>query len=279
MTDTEPPPALELGDRVADWYAEQLRRRATTVVELDDGAWAVFTPEWPRSYAGNGVLVRRDPGAEALLRWGDEQLGSAGLEHRYVMAFCDLSAETREGLAAAGFQLEPEMFMARPSSLGQLHAPAAVPVEILPPEETRALTERLWREVWAPSFDDETVRQLAGRADVSTRSGPVVTFVVRDPASGEPVSRLDVGVMGETAEIDAVVTFPDHRGRGLADALLAAGVAEVASHGCDLAVLTALPGDWPWQWYARRGFAKVGDSWIATRVPADGSGAGAGDAA
>lgn len=271
MNDTQPPEALHLGERVADWYAEQLRRRATSVVELDEAAWAIFTPEWPRSYAGNGILVRRDPGADALLAWGEEQLGSAGLDHRYVMAFCDLSQDTRDGLEAAGFELEPEMFMARPTSLGLLHAPTAIHVEVLEPDDARTLTERLWREVWSPSYDDETVRQLAGRADVSTRSGPVVTFVVRDPATGEPVSRLDVGVMGDVAEVDAVVTFPAYRGHGHADALLAAGIAEIASRGCDLAVLTALPGDWPWQWYARRGFAKVGDSWIATRVPVRGA--------
>jgi GNAT superfamily N-acetyltransferase len=263
---TETEPDLALGDRVAEWYAEQLRRRATTSVELADGAWSLSTPEWPRSYAGNGILVRRDPGADALLAWGDERLGGAGLEHRYVMAFCDLSEGTRSGLAAAGFELEPEMFMARPTSLGLLHAPTAIRVEVLPADESRVLTERLWREVWNPSFDDETVRQLAGRADVSTRSGPLVTFVVRDPGSGEPVSRLDVAVMGHLAEIDAVVTFPDYRGHGHADALLAAGVAEIASRGCDLALLTAIPGDWPSRWYARRGFTKVGDSWMATRV-------------
>jgi len=263
---TETEPHLVIADRVAEWYAEQLRRRATTSDELADGAWALSTPEWPRSYAGNGILVRRDPGADALLAWGDERLGGAGLDHRYVMAFCDLSEETRSGLVAAGFELEPEMFMARPTSLGLLHAPTAIRVEVLPPDESRTLTERLWREVWNPSFDDETVRQLAGRADVSTRSGPLVTFVVRDPASSEPVSRLDVAVMGDTAEIDAVVTFPDFRGHGHADALLAAGIAEIASRGCDLSVLTAIPGDWPCTWYARRGFAKVGDSWVATRV-------------
>ena len=267
MSDTEVPTSPELGDRVSDWYAEQLRRRATSAVELADGAWALSTPEWPRSYAGNGILVRRDPGADALLSWGDEHLGAAGLDHRYVMAFCDLAASTRAGLAAAGFELEPEMFMARPTSAGLLHAPTAIHVEVLAADEVRALTERLWREVWNPSYDDETVRQLAGRADVSTRSGPVVTFVVRDPVSGDVVSRLDVAVMGETAEVDAVVTFPAFRGHGHADALLAAGIAEIASRGCDLAVLTALPGDWPWQWYARRGFARTGDSWIATKVP------------
>jgi len=266
VTETELPLDLDLGDRVADWYAEQLRRRATTTVELAAGVWSLSTPEWPRSYAGNGLLVRRDPGAAALLAWGDEQLGGAGLDHRYVMAFCDLSDDTRTGLAEAGFSLEPEIFMARPTALGLLHAPTAIHVEVLPPDEARALTERLWREVWNPSFDEETVRQLAGRADTSVRSGPVITFVVRDPASGEPVSRLDVGVMGDTSEIDAVVTFPDYRGHGHADALLATGIAEIASRGCDLAVLTAIPGDWPCTWYARRGFSKVGNCWIATRV-------------
>ena len=106
--------APELSEQVHDWYAQITRGRATTLVELDDAAWGLLTPEWPRSYANNGLLVRRDPGSDQLIAWTESVLGDAEFNHRYVMAMCDLSPETRQGLAHAGYELEPELQMVRP---------------------------------------------------------------------------------------------------------------------------------------------------------------------
>lgn len=256
-----------LGGRVADWYAEQARRRATTVLDLAEDAWLLRTPEWPRSFSGNGVLVRRDPGAEPLRAWAEEHLGGAGLAHRHVAALCDLSDGTRAGLVSAGFELRPEMLMGRPVAAGPLSARTDVAVVELTPEESAVLTARLWREVWMPGLADETLRQLVGRAETYPRSGELVRLGVRDAATGEAVACLDVAVMGAAAEIDAVATLPAYRRLGYGDALLAAGLAVIESHGCDLAVLTALPDDWPHEWYARRGFAQVATAWEALRPP------------
>ena len=85
----------DLGERIADWYAELTWRRGSTLVQPDDRTWVLLSPEWPRSYANNGILVRADPGGESLLAWGEELLGGAGLEHRHVFALCDLSEQTR----------------------------------------------------------------------------------------------------------------------------------------------------------------------------------------
>jgi GNAT superfamily N-acetyltransferase len=257
----------ELGGGVADWYAEQSRRRATSVLDIAEGAWLLRTPEWPRSFAGNGVLVRRDPGAEALIDWAERHLGGAGLDHRHVAALCDLSDETRARLVAAGYDLRPEMLMARPVAAGPLPVRTDVDVVELTAEESGVLTARLWREVWMPGVAEETVRQLVGRADGYSRSGELVRLGVRDVATGEAVACLDIAVMGAAAEIDAVATLPPYRRRGYGDALLAVGLDVVESRGCDLAVLTALPDDWPHQWYSRRGFARVATAWEALRAP------------
>ncbi|HSN07190.1 MAG TPA: GNAT family N-acetyltransferase [Candidatus Angelobacter sp.] len=256
----------ELGARVADWYAEQARRRATTVLDLAEDVWLLRTPEWPRSFSGNGILVRRDPGADALLAWTEEHLGGPGPGHRHVAAMCDLSDETRAGLAAAGFELRPELLMARPADVEPAAAASDV-VVALTTDESGALAGRLWREVWMPGIDEETLRQLVGRAEVYPRSGELVHLGVRDATTGEAVACLDVAVMGRAAEIDAVATLPAHRGRGYADALLTAGLALIGSRGCDLAVLTALQDDWPREWYARRGFGTVATMWEALITP------------
>ena len=62
----------DLGERVADWHAESNRASATTVTELADGAWALRTPAYPKSFSQNAILVRRDPGADTLIASGRE---------------------------------------------------------------------------------------------------------------------------------------------------------------------------------------------------------------
>ena len=65
--------------------------------------------------------------------------------------------------------------------------------------------------------------------------------------------------------MDSILTDPDARGRGHADAVLARLLGLAAEAGCDLVVLEAAAGDWPRHWYARRGFATVGSVWSVSR--------------
>ena len=63
------------------------------------------------------------------------------------------------------------------------------------------------------------------------------------------------------------MTDPAHRGRGHGDPLVARALALAGAAGCDIVVLEAFADDWPWHWYARRGFADLGLSWSVTSVP------------
>ncbi|MFC6236836.1 GNAT family N-acetyltransferase [Longivirga aurantiaca] len=255
-------------DRAADWYAELSLARVGAVVPLGEGAWAATTAEWPASYAHNGILLRRDPGADALIRWGDEVLGEAGLEHRYVFALCDLSKETRAGLAAAGFTTEPERLMGRPQSLGPLAAPATAVAERVSEDVTAPFQDRMWREEWKPGISDAEVADLVGRRATYTLSGPFISFVVRDPETGEIGACADLAVHGTCAEVDGVTTAASHRGRGYGDAVLTACIEAATEHGCTDVYLTAMTDDWPRHWYARRGWADLGPAWTAVRSPA-----------
>jgi GNAT superfamily N-acetyltransferase len=258
----------DLGERIADWYAELTWRRGSTVVRPDSRAWVLLSPEWPHSYANNGVLVRADPGADVLLAWGEEFLGGAGLDHRHVFALCDLSPGTRAALVAAGYSVEEEVVQARPTAVGPLPAPADVAVEVVPLDEVDALHEVLWREEWLPSASDETVRQLIARRASYSRSGEMITLLVRDTQTGEPAATTDVCIAGWTAEVDGVATRERFRGRGYGDAMLATAVQLAADRGCAYVALTAMVEDWPKDWYARRGFVTVGPAWSASRHPA-----------
>jgi GNAT superfamily N-acetyltransferase len=253
-----------LGERVADWYAEGSRLRAASVSSLADGAWAVRTPAYPKSFSHNAIVVRRDPGAEPLVRWADDVLADA--DHRYVSASCDLSESTRDGLRAVGYELTSLVLMARDLD-AEPPLPVGIPVEPAQPADLSRLHTVLWRTEWLPGIGDDEVAQLVARRD----DGPdELAWLVRDPALDDPVSGdlaacLDLHVRGWAAEVDAVATRAPARGRGYADALLAVGVRAAYDAGCTHAVLSALTDDWPLQWYARRGFRVVGRSWEALK--------------
>ncbi|HET7901226.1 MAG TPA: GNAT family N-acetyltransferase [Candidatus Nanopelagicales bacterium] len=254
----------ELGERVADWYAEASRGRATTVEQLADAAWAMRTPEFPKSFSQNAILVRQDPGAEVLTGWADQILADA--DHRYVAALCDLDDGTRAGLKTAGYELTSLVLMARP-----LDEPPTLSddahVEAASDDDIARLHSVLWRTEWLPGIGDDEIAQLVDRRGDGAGE---LSWIVRDaalddPLSGDLAACLDLHVHGWAAEIDAVATRQPARGRGYADALLATGVRAAYDAGCTHVVLSALTEDWPLHWYARRGFRIVGSSWEALK--------------
>jgi len=254
-----------LGERVADWYAEVNLARATTVTRLSPTAWSMRTPAFPKSFASNAVLVRSDPGAAALMTWADHELADA--RHRYVNALCDLTPSTREDLVAAGYALTGLVLMARALPGDPLPVPDGVVVEVASREDLARLHTVLWRTEWLPGIGDDEVAQLVDRRGDGAGE---LSWLVRDPSLADPVSGdlaacLDLHVHGWGAEVDAVATREEARGRRYADALLAAGVAAAHEQGCTHAVLSALTDDWPLHWYARRGFRVVGVAWEALR--------------
>ena len=254
-----------LGERVADWYAEVNLARATTVTRLSPTAWSMRTPAFPKSFASNAVLVRSDPGAAALMAWADHELADA--RHRYVNALCDLTPSTREDLVAAGYALTGLVLMARALPGDPLPVPDGVVVEVASREDLARLHTVLWRTEWLPGIGDDEVAQLVDRRGDGAGE---LSWLVRDPSLADPVSGdlaacLDLHVHGWGAEVDAVATREEARGRRYADALLAAGVAAAHEQGCTHAVLSALTDDWPLHWYARRGFRVVGVAWEALR--------------
>ncbi|MFN8148942.1 MAG: GNAT family N-acetyltransferase [Candidatus Nanopelagicales bacterium] len=253
-----------LGERVADWYAEANLARAGTVAELAEGVWAMRTPAYPKSFAHNAVLVRRDPGADALVAWADDVLADA--DHRYVNAECDLSEATRERLRGAGYELTSLVLMARDLDV-EPPLPHGISVEPAARQDLARLHTVLWRTEWLPGIGDDEVAQLVDRRD----DGPgELAWLVRDadlddPVSGDLAACTDLHVRGWAAEVDAVATRAPARGRGYADALLATAVRAAYDAGCTHAVLSALTDDWPLHWYARRGFRVVGRSWEALK--------------
>ena len=253
-------------DAVADWYADIRRARAERLLDVADGVWALLSPQHANSFVHNTLLARRDPGGEALVAWADDVLGTAGLAHRHLILQCRVSDATVAVLLDAGYTIEPEVVMSRPSSLGPMAVPDGVVVERVEPAATNDFEARLWREEWIPGIGDAELADLLSRRSSMDVAGPYLTFVVRD--GPRIVAAADMAVRGEGAEIDGVATWPEHRGRGYGDALVAACVDEALARGIPHLHLEALLDDWPRLWYARRGWVELGPFSSATRRPA-----------
>jgi len=253
-------------DEVADWYAGLRRARAEQVLDVAPGVWALLSPAHANSFVHNTLLARRDPGGEALVSWADEVLGSAGLAHRHLVLQCEVSEATLAVLHDAGYTIEPEVVMSRPSALGPMVARDGIVVERVEPEASCDFEARLWREEWIPGIGDAELADLLSRRSTMDVAGPYLTFVVRDGST--IVAAADMAVRGEGAEIDGVATWPERRGRGSGDALVAACVDEALARGITHLHLEALTEDWPRHWYARRGWVELGAFTSATRRPA-----------
>jgi N-acetylglutamate synthase-like GNAT family acetyltransferase len=262
--DTDDP----LGPRVADWYAAHHRAMAASVTELAPEAWALLTPQLPKSFATNAILVRRDPGAEKLISWADAALD--GYDHRYISALCELGEDTRRDLEATGYRLTGLVTMARALPGPALAMPDGVRVERADDATVGALHRVLWRTEWLPGIGEDEVEQLVARQAADVEGTTTLSWVVRDaelddPVSGDLAACLDLHVRGWAAEVDGVATRAPARGRRYADALLGTSVIAAAEQGCTHVVLSALTDDWPLHWYARRGFHVVGVAWEALR--------------
>lgn len=257
------PPALPALDAAGRRRANELsllRRVATEEVPVAGGV-AVRTAPVPLSWQHNRVVVDEPVDVDALVADTDRAL--AGLAHRAALLRGDALAPTAAALGARGWSVEALVGMAAPVDRGHPQGTGARSVERVDLDDLRPVAD-LRRRRALPGVDDETVEQLSDRYRYEETVTDQRWLAVR--VGGAPVASCLVRLDGGTAEIDAVDVEPEHRRRGLGDALLAACRALAADAGCDLITLVAGAADHPRRWYARRGFAETDRAWSATRT-------------
>ena len=230
------------------------------MVEGPPGLVAVFDADWPASHTSNRVLVTADlsdsVSAEEVLAFTHDVFAGRGLSHRKVDVLDDVvGLRLGPGLAAAGYEAAPVLVMAATAAASR--TPGVIVVETVAEAEVAVLVEKGWH-LEAVDFSEETVRQLVGRRVAADRAGAVTRLAVRDPATGALAAKADLLVSGTVAEIDDVLTLPDHRGRGYASALVLEAVDLANAAGADLVFLEAAADDWPQHLYVRLGFETVG---------------------
>lgn len=249
-------------ERFAAFERRFTEAQASDRVELPWG-FALLQAEFPLSHYHNRVVVTSSAPAEEILRVTDEVLGSAGVGHRFVSTEDDgLGESLRPVFEAAGYEYEPVATMLHGG--GEVAAPAHL-VRAVSLDEMRSTMERDWR-IELPSATDEEITQLAGRTVLCWRGADTSLLAIFD--EDEIVARADLYIDREDriAQFENLFTHPDHRGRGYGDSLLSDALRRGHEAGCELSFLTADIGDWPHDWYSRRGYRTVSRIHIFDRM-------------
>lgn len=244
-------PLLDAAGRQAALEASFLRRAASRETPVTGGV-AIRTDPVPGSHKHNRLLI--DGAIDAATVAAEARRALDGLAHLEVSLLGNHLAATATALGEAGWEVQALVGMAAPAG-GDRRGTEVVDVATLRP---------VWDEQWRgrlPDVDDSVISQLTDRLLVEEAVIDLRCLAVRDAGvlAASAVLRID----GATAELDAVETAPEYRGRGHGDTLLADALALAAEAGCDLVTLSAAADDWPRHWYVRRGFVEVNLLWNA----------------
>jgi ribosomal protein S18 acetylase RimI-like enzyme len=219
-------------------------------------------------YDLNVMAVTRRVGAHTLLASVDRIATEAGWRHRRIEIDDPHIADAlRAALTDAGYEEERLETMRlddhayRDAIAGRTLRDAQAVAIADQLDVARTITRQ---EPWADS--DELVEQMIERERRLGGTGRARAVVAPPDA---PVSRclLLAHAGGAIAEIDAVSTVVEQRGRGWSQAVMHRAIDEAHASGAAEIVLVADEDDWPREWYARLGFRTVGRSSTFARRP------------
>jgi hypothetical protein len=105
------------------------------------------------------------------------------------------------------------------------------------------------RAGWSDVVPEEMMRDLMG---VSARRRSALSFLAE--LNGKPVAAGALSIHGRVALLAGASTVPEARKRGAQLALLSARLHAAVEHGCDLAMMGALPGSASQRNAERHGF-------------------------
>ncbi|QMU70699.1 GNAT family N-acetyltransferase [Streptacidiphilus sp. P02-A3a] len=243
----------DLLERVTAFRAAFARRQAAEIVELP-GAFAVRDPDFSRSQEHNQLIVET-PDADPAALPGLAVRG-LGTRRQYRITVLDeaLGARATPVLAAAGYSRDTELVLARETAGCAPPEPAAHQVELA---ELRTAVFRQQLE-WSPNED--LARELTERRTARLRGAEKVLFLATRTPDGEIAAWTDLYLdpVAGLAQLEDLVTATPHHRQGHGDTLLATGLALAAAAGIPWLFLTADLEDWPREWYARRGFTRLG---------------------
>ncbi len=246
-------------------FMRGMRRKTARRIEELPGGFAVFADELPAVWDLNLVWIDTVPeelGADELAAWAERVQGAAGLAHRRI----ELAREEDGERLAAGFE-DLGWVRSRLMLMADRRSPerqaAGVDVREIDADAVRRFAERHLRTD-PEGFPEDVVLQIAQLPFAYERAGARFFGVEAD---GEIVASVDLYQEGATAQLESLITDPEHRNRGYASALLLHGLREAVAVGATLVFLQPEEDDWPKELYAKLGWDTIGRLSAFTRHP------------
>jgi len=241
-----------------------LERDSSEIVEEHGWGRLIHNPETPDMWSGNFLEVRStDLDAAAVAQLADEVQGPLeGIEHRDVVpadpAYADELVEGFEALDDWIVSRGLYMVLGREPDRDAGAAREASRDEVV--GVRRAVAEA------DPDFTQPAVEQRLIRDASLDVAGEGRWFAA--PPEGPPGACCVLYRRDGIGQVETVVTHPDHRGQGLASAVVLAAVRASRERGDELTFIVADAEDWPWRLYERLGFDRVGEVCTFLRKPA-----------
>ena len=213
----------------------------------------VLTPERPLRWDSNYLLVERPGPTNELVAEAERAFAEAGLGHRKLSVPDEATGARLWAELPAAWMRQRLLVMVRRRPPER--EPDLSVVEEVDEASLRPLrAEEMARQPWGG--DPEVVRQLLEAKRAATATVEIRFFAVL--VDGKPVSCADLYLAGGVAQVEDVVTAPEHRNRGFASAVVLAAVRAADDAGAELVFLVADEDDWPQQLYRRLGFDPIG---------------------
>jgi ribosomal protein S18 acetylase RimI-like enzyme len=211
----------------------------------------------PRVWSLNYLLAEREldeTSAADLAAEADQVLGAAaGVRHRKVEVWNEAAGLGLEpGFRKLGWTVERDVVMTHRRAPDRETETESIE-EVSAEELADAWAAGIRTEPWGQ--EEEVVRQLVGHKYVYAAAGARF-FAAR--SEGGVSSYCELYTDGRTGQIEAVMTLPEFRNRGLARAVVSKALAESSAAGNDLTFLLADAGDWPKHLYEKLGFDTIG---------------------
>ncbi|MDP9066914.1 MAG: GNAT family N-acetyltransferase [Actinomycetota bacterium] len=252
----DPAPGLARAQAFEDALHEGLASRK------EEFRWgtALFCPEVSSIYDVNFLRVDRpddDLTVEALVDEADRVMAPHAFKHRkLVVPDAEVGTKLADDLRSRGWRVDRLLYMTHERE-PQRVARADVD-EVVQGVYVAARDEFNRRE---PYFgNDETVlrdmRKVARMTYAATDKRPFAAYV------GDTIASMcELYSDGLTAQIEDVATLEEHRGKGLATAVVLRALHEAQAWGHETIFLVADDEDWPKHLYEKLGFHGVGISY------------------
>jgi GNAT superfamily N-acetyltransferase len=235
-----------------------LSERRADRVDLHPWGVAVVTASLPEVWDTNYLAVDRWPGSAAELTAEADRVHAA-LGHRHGRVVLHDEELAGRVWADVAWPIRSRYLILAARRAPEPAVDTSAVVELPADEYGRA--HLAWmREAGNSTQLARQLTELDGRT-----AAAVTTHRLGVRAGGQVVAMADLYLEGDVAQVEDVMTFVAHRGRGHASAVVAKAVEVSRAAGAALVFLVTSEADGPVPLYARLGFDPIGVEHIAVR--------------